>query len=320
MYDWVSKLGDPPIVAACEDHPETRAQLEKSGKVKLTHHTLDEMLADGNFGIVAIGDYYGRRGALAIRALEAGKHVIADKPLCTTFKELDRIETLAKERGLKVGMMLDLRDGGRFIGVRNLILAGEIGEVRAVSFNGQHPLKLGSRPGWYFEEGKHGGTVNDIAVHAIDLVPWMTGREFARIEAARGWNTLETIPHFQDCAQMMLTMDNGCGVLGDVSYLVPDSLGYSHPIYWRMTFWGSVGVIEVGVNLPEIRMAKRGEKAFCPVPFAAENPGGYFQDFLDDIAGKSKAGGLDTATVLRVSRKTLAIQKAADESAGGISL
>ena len=89
--------------------------------------------------------------------------------------DLDRIEALAREKNLKVGCMLTMRDAAAFIGARNLIQAGRIGEVHAIAFGGQHPLLLGSRPGWYFEQGKHGGTITDIGIHAIDALPWVTG-------------------------------------------------------------------------------------------------------------------------------------------------
>ena len=37
-------------------------------------------------------------------------------------------------------------------------------------FTAQHPLLYGTRAKWYFEEGKHGGSINDIGVHAVTLV------------------------------------------------------------------------------------------------------------------------------------------------------
>jgi predicted dehydrogenase len=80
--------------------------------------------------------------------------VISDKPLCTRLAELDAIEMLATSQGLKVGCMLSLRDTAPFIGVRDLVRQGLIGEVHAVSFGGQHPRLLGACPGWYFEPGK----------------------------------------------------------------------------------------------------------------------------------------------------------------------
>ncbi|MEZ4683286.1 MAG: hypothetical protein R2932_54665 [Caldilineaceae bacterium] len=57
------------------------------------------------------------------------------------------------------------------IGLRNLIRSGLIGEIHAINFGGQHPLMLDTRAAWYFEPGKHGGTINDIAIHAVDAIP-----------------------------------------------------------------------------------------------------------------------------------------------------
>ena len=52
------------------------------------------------------------------------------------------------------------------------------GDLVTISFGGQHALNY--RPGdadgraeWYFEEGKHGGTLTDIAVHGVDISQWI---------------------------------------------------------------------------------------------------------------------------------------------------
>ena len=158
--------------------------------------------------------------------------------------------------------MLTMRDAAPVIGARNLIQAGRIGEVHAIAFGGQHPLLLGSRPGWYFEQGKHGGTITDIGIHAIDALPWVTGHQWAKINAARCWRAF--VPqelHMQDAGQMMLEMDNGCGVLGDVSYFAPDRAGYTMPYYWRTTFWGRDGVIETATTAKDIQVLGREDAA-----------------------------------------------------------
>ena len=227
------------VVAACEEHAETRAEIRAKETAAITHDQIEQMLDEVDCDIVATGTYFAGRGPVLIEALSRGKHVISDKPLCTRMADLDRIAALAGEKDLKVGCMLTMRDAAPVIGARNLIQAGRIGEVHAIAFGGQHPLLLGSRPGWYFEQGKHGGTITDIGIHAIDALPWVTGRQWAKINAARCWRAF--VPedfHMQDAGQMMLEMDNGCGVLGDVSYFAPDRAGYTMPYYWRTTFWG----------------------------------------------------------------------------------
>ena len=314
LYESAQQRADMKVVAVCEDDKDQRANLAVEGKIEITHEAIDQILSEVDCNVVAVGDYYGRRGALVIQALSAGKHVISDKPICTSLDELDTIERLCKEKNLKVGCMLDLRDLPQFIGVRDLVQAGTLGEIHAISFGGQHPLLRSTRPSWYFEPGKHGGTINDIAIHAVDIIPWITGVPFRSLNAARCWNAFATDdPHFKDAAQLMATLENGCGVLGDVSYFMPDSQGYSLPYYWRMTLWGRKGVVETSCLSETISLALDGERAPKQIPLPEANPDGYLNSFIKDIAGTSDAGDLTTETVLKASRISLTIQQAGDE-------
>lgn len=305
------------LVAACEEHVDTRAEATAKGVV-LTHNSAEDLIAHADCDVIGIGDYYTRRGSLVIAALKAGKHAITDKPLCTSLDELDEIARLAKEKKLSVGCMFTMRGSRQMHGLRQLILGGAIGEVHAISFGGQHPLNLGSRASWYFEPGKHGGTINDIGVHAIDAIPWMTGLQFKTINAARCWNAFAPeYPHFKDGAQMMLTMTNGCGVLGDVSYFMPDQGGYSLPYYWRMTIWGREGVLETATVSQTVTQTVNGRLEHQPLP---EVPTGYFEQFLKDIEGQSEPNDLTTEEVIASSRTVLKIQQAGDEGLREVDL
>ena len=321
VHSLVKQRDDAEIVACCEEHAETRESFKNGGAIEITHDNYEQMLNDTECEVVAVGDYYEKRGRVLIAALKAGKHVIGDKPLCTRSSELAEIESLAASGGLRVGCQLDLRSSAVYRELRDLIQAGEIGEVHAVSFNGQHPLAYGSRPGWYFEEGKHAGTFNDIGIHGVDFVAWATGVKFTVVNAARNWNAcLKQVPFFRDSAQAMLTMENGCGVLADVSYLTPDSFSYGLPQYWRMTFWGQDGVLETSAGAKCVDLYKNGEKEVRHVP--AENPrsGGYLDDFLAEIRGEGEGVELSTADVIESSRVTLAAQEAADSGATNVAL
>src|SRR5438552_532081 len=276
------------IVAACEEDPQTSANLRDCREVQLTHDNFEQMLADIECDIVAIGDYFARRGALIIAALRAGKHVIADKPICTLLDELDQIEAISREKNLIVSALLDLRDRGPMRTMRNLIREGAIGEAHTFIFTAQHPLMLAKRPTWYFEPPKHGGTINDIAVHAMDLIPWMTGRKIARIVEARAWNArLPQHPHFQDAAQLMLALDNGGGAIGDVSYLSPDGLAYQAPQYWRITVHGAEGFAETDYNARHVLIATHADKSVRSIPVEPDVPTGRIDDLLKEIAGQS---------------------------------
>ena len=321
MFTRCQQHADIEIVACCEQDPETREQLAREGQIPVTHENYEALLADTECDVIAIGDVYGQRGGLITRALETGRHVISDKPLCISLGELDQIEQLANTQGRIVSGMLDMRDLPGFLGLRELIRADRIGPIRAISFDGQHPLMYGTRPDWYFDPGMHGGTLNDIAIHAIDFIPWATGQDLECLLAARSWNAnLPEVPHFHDGGQALLTLQNGAGVMGDVSYLLPDSFGYQMPLYWRFVFWGADGVLEAGVNTPTIRLYQNGEQEARELPLPAGKPGAYLEAFLAEIQGTVTDLHLSSAEVLRATRLTLRIQQAAADGTANLAL
>jgi predicted dehydrogenase len=197
--------------------------------------------------------------------------------------------------------------------MQRLVREGAIGEVHTVLFTAQHPLMLGTRPAWYFEPGKHGGTINDIAIHATDLIPWLTGREIVDVVAARAWNArLPQHPQFQDAAQVMLRLDNNGSAFGDVSYLSPDDIGYTAPQYWRVTCHGTEGFVEAAYNSKSVSLAGRGDKMVRDIPLDPAKPDGCLEAFINEIAGRIEPGVLTTADVLKASRVALLAQHAAD--------
>jgi predicted dehydrogenase len=217
--------------------------------------------------------------------------------------------------------MLDQRNSGFAATMRELVRAGEVGDVQSVQVLGNHPLLLGSRPEWYFEEGKHGGTINDIAVHGIDLIRWVTGAEYTAVIGARCWNAgYPQLKHFENGAHLMLAMDSGCTLSADVSYLVPDSFGYAFPLYWRYTVWGTQGVLEAGPLSDTVTVYRQGESTPKEVPVKDAHPGGYLESFMRDLSGQAAEGDLTTADVIAVSRVALAAQAVADNGAMGATL
>ncbi len=312
LYNLARTHPELEIVAACEEDAATRDQLGRSG-IAVTHDSYSTMLAEAPCDIVACADYFSIHGERIIQALEHGKHVLCDKPLCTRLEELGCIETLAREKELRVGCMLDLIDSAPFVTLRDIIQRGEIGEVLSMTILGQHPLLYGTRPMWFFEEGKHGGTVNDIGIHVIDAVPWLTGHAIDEITAARGWNgRLTQHPHFEDGALLMLKLANGCGVMADLSYFSPDAAGYSMPTYWRFTVAGTKGTVEAGTNLGKATLWPDDDGGLRDIALLEPRTGGYLEDFLADIAGKPAPGGLDMARVFRSTRLGLLAQRAAN--------
>ena len=313
LYNKATKHPSVQIVAACEEDAAARAAV--SPEVEITHTSWADMLANVPCDIVAIGDYYSKRGSLAIEALRQGKHVVLDKPVCTTLAELDEMAALAARHDRRIGCMLDLRTSVVCVSARQAIRDGLIGRVTQIQFGGQHPLMRDTRPAWYFEAGKHGGTINDIAIHAVDILSFMTGESVKRIVAARTWQAFDVrSADFNDAAQLMLELENGCGVLGDVSYAAPDSLGYSLPTYWRFTIWGTHGVLEFHASEPQVTAYLNGEKSGKTLAVPTDTGLDFLDSFLSDIQGKPI--DLNTAAMVAASRTTLEIQAVADRAKG----
>lgn len=230
------------IVAAVEEDPreEAREYVREMG-IQLTHETFDQVLEDVDFDALLTGDYFARRGMHLLKALRAGKHVHSDKPLCTRMEELREIVRLAREKDLFVTAALTMRYTPPFPTVRRLIREGAIGEFCHGYGWGVHELAYRSgRPGWFFEEGKQQGTLNDLLIHGIDMLRWCSGRELVKVIAATVGNmSLPQVPWFQDSAQAFYELDNGGKFFGDSSYLAPPRC----PSPWIFHVWGTAGYL-----------------------------------------------------------------------------
>ena len=302
-------LADPEveIVGCIEEDDAARTAAAEALGVSFSDRSFASWLADPALDAVAIGGAYGMRGEAVIRALAAGKHVIADKPICTDLAQLAEIARLAREKGLCVGCMLDLRDLPQVAAAKAVLQSGTLGTVRSVSFNGQHCIDYAHRPTWYFEQGMHGGTINDLAIHGVDLVRMLTGEELTQVDAARSWNAYATQhPHFRDAAHFMARFGE-VAVLADVSYSAPSQV-FSMPTYWEFRIWCERGMLSFCYRDADVTVYEEGrrEPTIChglPVE------GDYLAAFLRAVEMGDAAL---TEGVLRSTEAALRIQAAAD--------
>lgn len=323
IYEEAMANADINVLGAWEETEIGRNLAEGTGMV-FNYETLEDVLSDPNVDAVNLGGCYGDRGDIAIKALKAGKHVYADKPVCTTLEQVDEIEKLAKEKNLKVGCYLTMRFSKGIRNIREMLNDGTLGEIGTINITAQHPLQYGTRPMWYFEEGKHGGTINDIAIHAVDLVRFVTGYGLKSVAGARTWNHFaKEVPEFKDCGQFMAELENGAGFTGDVSYAAPASCGFSLETYWRMTFWGTKGVAEykykgkvktAGIDSDDasmLQVALDGGNGFEEIEMKGYDTTGL-GEFVKEINGETDLL-INTDEVIRTSREVLTIQAYADK-------
>lgn len=306
LYNNAKESENITITKCFEEDDEARKTAEEQLGATFNAATYDDILNDKSIDAIAIGDYYGKRGKMIIDALKCGKHVICDKPICTSLSELKKIEEFSTQKGLVVACMLDLRFMPQAQKAKELIESGEIGDIKIVSFTGQHPLMYNSRPSWYFEDNKHGGTINDIAIHGIDLVRFITGKNLSKIDFSKTWNAFaDKSPSFKDSALFNVTMDN-MNVSGDVSYSAPS---FSHPAYWNFYFWGKDGMINFSYRDQAVHIYKKEETL---IPCEGIKPSAYFEEFLKEIHGNPSL--MNTKDILESQRQTLIIQKESEKN------
>jgi predicted dehydrogenase len=111
--------------------------------------------------------------AIVSDALNAGKHVLCEKPLCTVSKEGEQLVALAKGNGLvlMVGHVFLFNPG--ILKVKELVDAGEIGEVRSLSAirTNLGPVRSDVNAAW------------DLASHDIAIFNWLLGAEPVEVRA-----------------------------------------------------------------------------------------------------------------------------------------
>jgi len=120
---WICDLSEARLAWIAERQPQAR-----------TTRSVDDLLDDAEVGAVAIATPVGTHFGLAKRALEAGKHVLMEKPITATSAEGRELVALAEERDrvLMVGHVFEYNATIRAL--KQLIQDGELGRVQYMSF------------------------------------------------------------------------------------------------------------------------------------------------------------------------------------------
>jgi predicted dehydrogenase len=207
--------------------------------------TLDDVLGDPEIELVVTAAVPSERGRIAARALESGRDVLADKPLCVDRDAFDAV-TAAHAR---TGGHLMVWFGERLynpsvLRAVDLVRDGLIGSVVHFTGLGPHLLERGTRPEWHFDPARNGGILVDLACHQIDAFLAFTGSDSARISAARTGNLQhQDIPGFEDVGDLLIEADRGALGYARVDWHTPDGLGL-----WgdgRTFLVGSDGTLEL---------------------------------------------------------------------------
>ncbi len=131
------------------------------------------MLEDASIEAVTVALPNFLHAPVTMEALDAGKHVVVEKPLCFTLAEADAIIARAAERGLVVGYAEELCYCPKFVRAKALAESGSIGRLFWLD---QREIHGGPYSDWFFEpELAGGGALMDMGCHAIAYALWMYG-------------------------------------------------------------------------------------------------------------------------------------------------
>lgn len=166
---------DCELVALCDLDPE---RLEEVGArypgAGLTTEA-GEILDDPEIDLVSIASYDSFHHEQVKRALEAGKHVFCEKPLCTRYEHAAEIHSLLRQRPeLKLSSNLPLRRVPRFRLVKDMIEDGAFGRLFYVEGDYDYGRLWKLTEGWRGDL-EHYSVVLGGAVHLVDLLLWLTG-------------------------------------------------------------------------------------------------------------------------------------------------
>jgi len=217
----------------------------------------EELLADGSIKAVYIPLPNNLHVPWTIKAAEAGKHVLCEKPIAMNAAEASTLIEVRDRTGVRIQEAFMVRMHPQWLETRRLIRSGKIGSLRSItgffSYFNPDPANIRNQ----LELG--GGALMDIGCYPINISRFMYETEPRRVlsfierDAVTGTDTLTTA---------VLDFSNGHS-----TFTCSTRLGS----YQRMIFHGTEGRIEV------------------PIPFNAPNdrPTQILLDNTDDLTGKS---------------------------------
>lgn len=165
------------------------ASAEMIGRPNLPQYTdYDEMLRKADCDAVAVATRDASHAGYIVRALQAGKMVVSEKPLCVNAEQIRQIVRAQQATGGTVFVTHNARYGAPETAIHKLLREGAIGEVLTMTF---HEL-LDRRHGadyfrrWHRNKSNSGGLLIHKASHHFDLLNWWAGSKADRLTAQGG--------------------------------------------------------------------------------------------------------------------------------------
>jgi predicted dehydrogenase len=165
---------DADLVAVCDVSEERAKETAEKYGIPNVFTDYEEMLKLDELDAISVCLPNVMHRPVTVAGLEAGKHVLCEKPLATNAKEAAMMVEAAEKSGKTLAMALNFRYMGTSLTAKKLIEAGELGDIyyakTAMLRNNAIPR------GWFHvKEKSGGGPLLDLAAHVLDVTWWLMG-------------------------------------------------------------------------------------------------------------------------------------------------
>jgi UDP-N-acetyl-2-amino-2-deoxyglucuronate dehydrogenase len=222
----------------------------------------EEVIAHPGVDVVAICTPSGTHARLTMAALEAGRHVVVEKPFATTVEDAAAVVRLARERGLSVSTISQRRFESEYARLKEALDTGALGDVRLATTHVHwfRDADYYRAADWRASMAQGGGSLMNQGVHNVDLLRWLCG-PVESVTAQYG-----TVAHAMEAEDTTVaTLRFSSGALGLVSTTTATPPGFPA----TLTVHGARGVVELaqaevrrwdvpGVPEPDLARAASG--------------------------------------------------------------
>jgi predicted dehydrogenase len=306
ILDPMDRLPDLELVAIQDPDPQRVAQVAegKHGAGTRKYRDWRELLNSESLDVVGVCGTNGERAEIILECANRKIHVVAEKPLAITVVDLERVRQAVAQSGIHLTMLIEMRFEGRYRVMKQIVEAGEIGEVAQIA--AQKSYKLGERAQWMRDRATFGGTIPFIGVHMVDLMRFTSSRELVEAVSFEGRVGHPELRDMENTTATIFRLDNSGTAALHMDYLRPDAAPSGGDDRLRLA--GTRGVLEyqeaTGVTLITREQKPRQITTLPP-------DGSLFLDFLESVYHGAPAG-LSLTDIYRVNQIVLAARESAD--------
>lgn len=178
-------IEDARVVALADVDAARLEQLADEYGVERRYGSHVELVEDEGVEAVAVCVPAAAHAEVALAALEAGKHLLIEKPLCLDLDDAERVRKAAEGAVVTAMVGFNLRWHRLVRRARELVFSGTLGEVESIRtvFTSSFDYRGVAHP-WRFRRELGGGALMEMAPHHFDMWRYVSGREVEEVFAS----------------------------------------------------------------------------------------------------------------------------------------